>query len=1039
MISLAVGYSAARSPSNAPPRRGAKRAHLALNHLDGSLWLGVGRQLYHVDHTGELLRAIKLRDPIRALSFDRTRTRLWVGFRRSLTTYDTSGTPGQRIEIGRAGPLRDLAFDETLDALWVVLKDHRVRRYAPEDGEIQVDAHLSEAPRRLAPDHQGGAWIAAGKHLLRVDGRGSELLKLRPFAGAEKAGTRIKALAVESREGAVWIASRGAVRGVGATGELKPLLALGADRPKLDLRALALYTDGIPPTVAITSPREGHVVPTDRPLFAVRYEDRGIGIDERTLQWTVNGNPLAVSCEARAKGATCTPIAGLSEGLNTLLASIADFHGYRGQSVAIPFSVDTRPPEITLDVPPEWITNQAEQTLSGRLSEIATLTLDGTALALHPDLTFSHRLTLSEGPHLYTFSATDGAGHVSTATTRITLDTLAPLAPEPDLVSIGHPEEGVVTVSGGPGSVEPFARVTITNTRTGDSVTVTAESDGSFSTVVAAETGDVLHIEAVDAAGNHGEYRPFAVSAPGGDLPPDPATVVPPLVETEITPLHEATAFLYSGANPIQTGVAEGTIVPRRAAVVRGQVLSRDNQPLPAVTVTIKDHPEFGQTRSRADGRFDMAVNGGGLLTVNYEKPGHLPAQRQVQAPWQDFVQADDVVMIALDPRVIEIDLSTSTPMQVAQGSLSTDADGQRQATILFPKGTVATMTLPDGTTQPLSSLHVRATEYTVGANGPKAMPGPLPPTSGYTYAVELSVDEAIAAGAKRVDFNQPLPVYIDNFLGFPVGGIVPVGWYDREKAAWIPSENGRVIQIVALANGYADLDTDGDGIADEATKLQALGITDAELAQLAGLYPAGKTLWRSPITHFTPWDCNWPYGPPPGAGYPNGDPATGDNPPDSEDSDECSGCSIEAQSQTLGEAIPITGTPFTLHYRSDRVPGRISANTLTIPLSGATVPSDLKAIVLKIELAGRAFEQHFSTAPNQTHTFTWDGNDAYGRPVTGSQIAKIRIGHVYQAVYYPPALFTQSFAMASGSGGSANSVLGDRARQEVTLWRTVR
>ncbi|MGH9892172.1 MAG: Ig-like domain-containing protein, partial [bacterium] len=265
----------------------------------------------------------------------------------------------------------------------------------------------------------------------------------------------------------------------------------------------------------------------------------------------------------------------LPEGLHTLQASIADLNGQRGQSAAIPFTVDTRPPEITLDVPPEWVTNQAEQALSGRLSETAALTLDGATLPLRPDLTFSHRITLNEGPHLYTFRASDAAGHASTASTRITLDTLAPPAPVPDLVSIGHPAGGLATVSGGPGSVEPYAEVTVTNTRTGESVTVTAESDGRFSTAIAAAVGDVLHIDAADAVGNHGESRPFTVDAPGGDLPPDPATVAPPLAETEITPLHEATAFLYSGVNPIQTGVAEGTIVPRRAAVVRGRVLRR--------------------------------------------------------------------------------------------------------------------------------------------------------------------------------------------------------------------------------------------------------------------------------------------------------------------------------------------------------------------------------------------------------------------------------------------------------------------------------
>jgi len=45
-------------------------------------------------------------------------------------------------------------------------------------------------------------------------------------------------------------------------------------------------------------------------------------------------------------------------------------------------------------------------------------------------------------------------------------------------------------------------------------------------------------------------------------------------------------------------------------------------------------------------------------------------------------------------------------------------------------------------------------------------MPAALPPTSGYTYAVELSVDQALAAGATGVHFNKPLPFYVDNFLG---------------------------------------------------------------------------------------------------------------------------------------------------------------------------------------------------------------------------------------------------------------------------------
>ena len=37
-----------------------------------------------------------------------------------------------------------------------------------------------------------------------------------------------------------------------------------------------------------------------------------------------------------------------------------------------------------------------------------------------------------------------------------------------------------------------------------------------------------------------------------------------------------------------------------------------------------------------------------------------------------------------------------------------------------------------------MDAVNVRATEYTVGEQGPEAMPAVLPPQSGYTYCVEL-------------------------------------------------------------------------------------------------------------------------------------------------------------------------------------------------------------------------------------------------------------------------------------------------------------
>ena len=43
-------------------------------------------------------------------------------------------------------------------------------------------------------------------------------------------------------------------------------------------------------------------------------------------------------------------------------------------------------------------------------------------------------------------------------------------------------------------------------------------------------------------------------------LPPDPSTQAPPLDPGSSTDVFGGTAFLYSGSNPTQTGVAPGTI-----------------------------------------------------------------------------------------------------------------------------------------------------------------------------------------------------------------------------------------------------------------------------------------------------------------------------------------------------------------------------------------------------------------------------------------------------------------------------------------------
>jgi RHS repeat-associated protein len=219
-----------------------------------------------------------------------------------------------------------------------------------------------------------------------------------------------------------------------------------------------------------------------------------------------------------------------------------------------------------------------------------------------------------------------------------------------------------------------------------------------------------------------------------------------------------------------------------------------------------------------------------------------------------------------------------------------------------------------------------------------------------------------------------------------------------------------------------------GDGLADTGAALSNLGITTAELQQLAGLYPAGQELWRVPIPHFSPWDFNWPFGPGPDAVEPPTPPEGGDQPsPCSE-----SGSVINCDAQTLGESLPLVGTPFNLHYASQRTPGWQVGNIVDIPVTVGTPPTGLKAIGLNAQVGGQTIFRRWgrgsagntygitglysgtigAIGPDISVRLVWDGKDGYGRLTNGRPLARFDITYVYDFTYYTARSdFEQSFA----------------------------
>ncbi|MHB1273346.1 MAG: RHS repeat-associated core domain-containing protein [Rhodanobacter sp.] len=1021
---------------------GDDHADLIVDGASGVEWLASGPQLYRFDQAGQWQATYPLDHAIQTLALDTKRHWLWAAEGKVLVALDPTG---QKVATQPLHHEADaLAYDASLDQLWLTVQD-RLMRLA-SDGSTVLTAQLDHGSvGALAADGAGGVWVAGGRVLSHFDKTGAEQFALQPLSESapkrlpqqDSSGSGlgrvldtlsgllhddgnahpITGMAADPLTHGVWVAGDQYLALIDPnanrtqwidSGTWKTADSSGTDAPGQDgsgqqgIQGLALYVDTAPPVLTLVAPVTGSYTNKSRPTLSLHYSDVGSGVDPGSVQVKSDGTVVPVTCQSIADGASCTPNAAIADGTHTLSVVVDDYAGNASLPAIATVTVDTVPPTITLSSPTTQLTNQPDQTLAGSLSEKATLTVDNADVPVNAALQFNLPITLKEGSNAYTLTATDLAGNATTQTISITLDTTPPALPVLGLFSVAGPTNGQVTISGKAGSVEGGATVVLTDTVTGATVSVIAAADGSFTALLTASASDPISVWVMDGAGNVTK-SPTPIQA--SSLPPDPATVAPKLLPTVATPFQDQVGFLYSGPQPIQTGVAAGAIAPLHVAVVRGQVFDRANQPLPGVTVTVLDHPEWGQTLTRADGRYDMAVNGGGSLVLNFSASGYLTAQRTVDAPWHDFTVADPLVMVVPDAVATPVAFGAGN-VQVAQSSLQSGNTGVRQTTVLIPAGTTATAVMPDGHTLAVSTAHLRATEFTVGGTGPSAMPANLPATSAYTYAVNLSLDEAEAAGATSVQFSKPVPVYVSNYMNISAGTRVPAGYYDPQAGAWKGSLDGVVAKVLGVdAQGLAQLDLDGSGSPASATLLGQYGIDTAELATITKSFAVGQSFWRVPVNHFTDWDFNFGYNPQ--AGYllpppPQPKPNSAVPQRDSRDDHICSGCEIDAENQRVGETIPVVGTPYTLHYESSS-PASLDTRTITFPVTTATPPAGtlLSSIQVTVDIAGRTVVQNFDPSiPNQTFRWTWDGINAYGQPIHSPTQATIYLAYIYKQSY---------------------------------------
>ncbi len=495
--------------------------------------------------------------------------------------------------------------------------------------------------------------------------------------------------------------------------------------------------------------------------------------------------------------------------------------------------------------------------------------------------------------------------------------------------------------------------------------------------------------------------------------------------KTDLTNLSDSYASEYIEYIPENSTIENYD--PKAFGLFTGLVKDKYGAPISDVTISVHNQPEYGSVKTNSNGRFIIPVDAGTRKLV-YRKPGYLTLHREEASNSNTWTYFNDVIMLEYDAKVTAINLLDTNP-QTHTSTVVTDQAGSRSTTLVFSGISSATIKSSDGSVRPLdNNFSVRATEYEL----PQSMPAGLPVESAFTYCSELQIPGV--RDDDTVTFDKPVVMYVDNFLNFNVGEIVPIGYYDRNDGEWKASDNGVVVKLLdSNSDGFVDgLDIDGDNLADD---INNNGETFDEVVGIEN-YDVGKTYWRGSFNHFTPWDYNWPYLPPSDAVEPQQSLIeTGEDNND----EECKAVNsyVKPYPQAFHEDIPIVGSGIALHYSSQRTEGY--KHKISLQVSGDSIPSSLTEMIAKLEIGGKLYERTFSPEANKETEFIWDGTDPSGKRVKGAVRGKVSIGYKYTAEYSSAGRITTNQQLSDFQtawaqiGSETTGVIG---RDDFIIWK---
>ncbi|XP_015786366.1 teneurin-m-like isoform X2 [Tetranychus urticae] len=84
-----------------------------------------------------------------------------------------------------------------------------------------------------------------------------------------------------------------------------------------------------------------------------------------------------------------------------------------------------------------------------------------------------------------------------------------------------------------------------------------------------------------------------------------------------------------------------------RVSVIRGQVITPDGNGLTGIRISVATDPQFGFTLTRPDGWFDILVNGGNMVTLQFQRSPFHPIKRTIMVPWNEIIVIQNSIVMS--------------------------------------------------------------------------------------------------------------------------------------------------------------------------------------------------------------------------------------------------------------------------------------------------------------------------------------------------------------------------------------------------------